>query len=260
MHDHRSTEDQVDALHDQLAQQERILAEQQRQIAALREAKRPGAGLAAWWRGLQRRGFMLGAVIFVPLLVVGTALAGIPGANGVITGCYNKANGQLRVIDADAGATCRTNEQTLTWSQTGPQGLPGLQGEPGPQGVPGPQGIPGLPGPQGEPGPQGLPGPQGEPGPAGISGYEVLKRETAFNSDQVKSLSVACPTGKRALGGGAEVFPGLVSGGFRVAPIAVTRSVPIPPLHDAWFGSATEITPDNDNWSLIVFVICGNVQ
>jgi len=71
---------------------------------------------------------------------------------------------------------------------------------------------------------------------------------------------VQCPPGKRALGGGAEVFPGLVSGGgLRLAPVAITRSVPLPSSYDAWFASASEITPDSGNWSLIAFVICGNV-
>lgn len=265
MEEHKGIAETLSALQAQVA-------EQQREIAALRALQRRGGGFAAWWRNLQRRGMLFSTVIFLPLLAVGTAVASIPGAGGVITGCYNAANGQLRVIDAEGGATCRPNERQLTWNQTGPQGEPGpqgLPGEPGPQGIqglPGPQGISGPQGLPGEPGPQGLPGPQGisgEPGPQGapgISGYEVVREETAFNSDSVKNFSAQCPSGKRALGGGAEVFPGLLSGGLRFAPVAITRSVPIPPDYNTWFGSASEITPDAGNWSLLVYIICANVS
>ena len=99
----------------------------------------------------------------------GIGVAAIPSSSdGEITGCYGKSNGQLRVIDAQAGEQCKNNETRLTWSQTGPQGPPGSEGPPGPQGETGPQGEPGAPGPQGETGPQGepgAPGPQGETGP-----------------------------------------------------------------------------------------------
>jgi len=275
------------------ALEERVQS-QERELVGLRQVGRRGGGLRAWLSRLRQRGYLAGTVIFLPMLAAGTALAAIPGANGVITGCYTTSNGQLRVIDAERGEACRTNERQLTWSQTGPQGEPGpqgpqglqgepgaqgpqgLQGEPGPQGPQGlqgepgpqgPQGLQGEPGSQGERGLQGLqgpPGPQGERGPQGapgISGYEVVRSETAFNSEASKVLIVVCPAGKRALGGGAEVFPGLVSGGgLRMAPVAITRSVPVQSVDTAWLAMAAEITPDNGNWSLSAFVICGNVQ
>ncbi len=215
---------------------------------------------------------MLLGIIFLPVVFGGVALAGIPDPNGIITGCYDQKSGALRVIDASAGQQCDAKEAQLTWSQTGPQGPKGDKGDPGPQGlqgIPGEQGLQGLKGDTGDPGPQGLqgvpgmagapgePGPQGAPG---ISGYEVVRAETDFNSEAIKVLRVACPEGKRALGGGAEVFPGLTSGGaLRVAPVAITRNVPIPPGYKDWVAMATEITPDGGSWSLIVFVICGNV-
>lgn len=59
------------------------------------------------------------------------ALATIPGANGVISGCYNKASGLLRVVDAEAGESCGAAEQAIQWNQTGPQGPPGPAGAPG---------------------------------------------------------------------------------------------------------------------------------
>jgi len=64
------------------------------------------------------------------------AFAFIPGAGGVISSCYTtKVGTGLRVIDAEAGATCGKNETLLTWNQTGtrgPKGDDGLQGPPGP--------------------------------------------------------------------------------------------------------------------------------
>jgi hypothetical protein len=75
----------------------------------------------------------------------------------VISACYDKQSGQMRIYDADGGLpkACGAKEQSISWNQTGPQG---------PQGAQGPQGEAGLPGPQGEQGPA---GPQGEQGPAG---------------------------------------------------------------------------------------------
>jgi hypothetical protein len=84
-----------------------------------------------------RRRAVLVAVAAILVLAGGIAYAAIPGANGTITGCY-KANGSLRVIDAEAGQTCTSSEQQLTWNQTGPQGPEGPQG---PTGPPGPSGA-----------------------------------------------------------------------------------------------------------------------
>ncbi len=246
--------------------------EQQRQIAAL-TAQLQARGTRARFRfnRLRRSSAALLAAIILPVVFGGVALAaGIPGANGLITGCYDQKSGNLRVVAAEQ--ECNHKEAVLTWSQTGQQGPKGDKGDPGPQGlqgIPGEQGLQGLKGDKGDPGPQGLqgapgiagapgePGPQGAPG---ISGYEVVRGETAFNSEAIKVLGVPCPEGKRALGGGAEIFPGLTPGGaLRVAPVAITRSVPIPPRYKDWFATATEITPDGGNWSLSVFVICGHV-
>jgi hypothetical protein len=83
--------------------------------------------------------------------IVSVVRASIPDANGVLHGCYQKNNGQLRIIDP-AVDDCRPSEIALQWSQQGP---------------PGPQGPMGLQGPQGAIGPMGLQGPAGPPGPAG---------------------------------------------------------------------------------------------
>lgn len=41
----------------------------------------------------------------------------IPGPTGVINACYDKTNGNLRVIDPSRGQVCRTNEVVITLSQ-----------------------------------------------------------------------------------------------------------------------------------------------
>ena len=62
------------------------------------------------------------------LSVGGIAYATIPGASGVISACYQTQAGELRVIDAEAGAKCRAGETPLSWNQAGQQGQPGLSG------------------------------------------------------------------------------------------------------------------------------------
>jgi hypothetical protein len=73
------------------------------------------------------------------------AYASIPDSAGVIHGCYQKNNGQLRVIDP-AVSSCSPSETALQWSQIGPQGPAGPQG---PEGPAGPQGPAGPEGPSG---------------------------------------------------------------------------------------------------------------
>ena len=98
------------------------------------------------------------------LSIVAVALAGgvtyalIP-QDGVISACYVKATGALRVIDAVV-ATCRPGEVLLSWNQ---QGVPGAQGPIGPAG---PAGTDGADGADGTDGADGAPGAPGEPGPA----------------------------------------------------------------------------------------------
>jgi hypothetical protein len=95
-----------------------------------------------------RKWTLLGAVVIV-VAAAGTSFAAIPGANGVINACYKPFSGALRLIDAEAGATCIDKEKPLHWSVQGPKGD---KGDPGPQGVPGPAGPTGATGPAGPPG------------------------------------------------------------------------------------------------------------
>lgn len=60
-----------------------------------------------------------------------------PSAN-VLTGCYQKVNGQLRIVTS--ASQCRPSEIAISWNITGPQGPGGPQGPAGPQGPVGPEG------------------------------------------------------------------------------------------------------------------------
>src|SRR5262249_3202434 len=67
------------------------------------------------------------AVVLV--LVVGVARAAIPDStDGEIHGCFQKNQGQLRVIDAEGGDTCRPSELALAWGQVGPPAATGPGG------------------------------------------------------------------------------------------------------------------------------------
>ncbi len=91
------------------------------------------------------------------------ATAAIPGPGGVIAGCYVKSGGVLRVIDSSV-TTCKSNETSLDWNQTGAAGPAGPAGPTGPTGSPGPTGQTGATGPAGPTGPTGPAGPTGPEG------------------------------------------------------------------------------------------------
>jgi Collagen triple helix repeat (20 copies) len=171
-------------------------------------------------------GVVVGALAVT--LAGGIAWATIPGADGVIHGCYKAQNGQLRLVDPSSQSKhaahhsdCRPSELSIDWNQQGPQGIqgppgpkgdkgdPGIQGPPGPPGPKGDKGDPGIQGPPGPPGPKGDkgdPGIQGPPGPSGLSGLVVVTSPT-----QVVALfdfghaEATCPAGKTLIGGGGRL-------------------------------------------------------
>jgi len=88
------------------------------------------------------------AVLAMLALSAGLVTASIPNSlTGVISGCYAKSTGgTLRVIDVQAGETCKKGELPVFWNQTGPPGLTGAPGEQGPPGPPGPASLTALAG------------------------------------------------------------------------------------------------------------------
>ena len=224
-------------------------------------------------RGL--RMFLGAAAIFV--IGAGVAWAAIPGSSGVISGCYEKRTGILRVIDAETGKTCLSFETPISWNEAGlkgpmgdkgptgdkglagdkgPQGDPGLAGERGPMGAQGLEGEKGPTGDSGEQGPAGDKGPlgdkgavgdkgpQGDPGPpgGGIAGWEARLSATISDSATVKEIFARCPAGKRVIGGGFRL-------GDDVRNIVVVWSVPFSvPEGDGWHVIARERTESSSDW------------
>ena len=83
---------------------------------------------------------LAGAAVATIVVSGSLAIAAIPhSTTKVITGCYLKTTGTLRVIDKQANKTCKTTEIELSWNQQGNPGLPGAS-------ITGPKGDPGSPG------------------------------------------------------------------------------------------------------------------
>src|SRR5215467_13826507 len=184
----------------------------------------------------QRR---IAALLGVPVVIAvvaggaGLALASIPDSNtGVITGCYQMVGGQLRVIDAQAGAKCGTSEKKLTWNQTGPQG---------------PAGPAGPAGPDGAQGPQGPTGPAGPAGPTGASDVfsvtNTVGARLSGGSNPVRVASLSLPAGLYLIQGKVGIlnFDGSPQGGSCQINIngsmADIDEVVLPPLSALIIGS-----------------------
>ncbi len=166
------------------------------------------------------------------LLVVGSvALAAIPGADGVISGCYNTKNGKLRVIDQKTDS-CNNEETAISWNESGPAGPAGPQGPAGGVGPQGPQGVKGDPGTQGDvgpAGPAGAQGPQGDagaPGPAGPSGSPGPQGD-------VGPAGPAGAQGPQGVQGPPGPSARLICGGCDLTRIWLTGDYP-----DAWLKNA----------------------
>ena len=97
-------------------------------------------------------------------VVAGFAVGAIPGAGGVIHGCYLNSNGQLRVIDS---GSCKSGETALDWNGQGVAGAIGATGPSGATGASGAAGAVGATGATGATGAKGDTGATGASGPAG---------------------------------------------------------------------------------------------
>lgn len=60
-----------------------------------------------------RARWLVAVVVLTAVVTGGIAYAAIPDAGGVIRSCYTKSSGAWRVIDTDAGQSCKANEAAL---------------------------------------------------------------------------------------------------------------------------------------------------
>ena len=164
------------------------------------------------------------------LTVIMAAAAGIlwsssAGANGVIQACYQKENGQLRILQGSQ--QCRKSEMPISWNAQGPQGDKGDKGD------------------------------TGDTGPVGVSGLERIVFNSPTDSEPHKEAFAKCPPGKHVVGGGAQVF-------FRetstiMGPVAVKTSYPSQAMN-GWAASAEEVAPTNLMWHVTAFALCADVM
>jgi hypothetical protein len=101
--------------------------------------------------------------------------------------------------------------------------------------------------PAGPRGPVGPVGPAGPAGPAGLTGAERVDATSPSNSTSTRTMTVACPTGKRLFGGGVRLNPVL-------AQLAVQQS--FPDNDNIYRASVREVTGTALNWSITVFAVC----
>lgn len=102
--------------------------------------------------------------------------------------------------------------------------------------------------------PAGPTGPAGPAGPAGASGLSAVERvetTTASNSSNVKSAQMACPSGKRLLGGGARLNGG-------EAAVAIQAS--FPDNDNVYRATGREVVSTALSWSLTVYAVCANAS
>jgi hypothetical protein len=108
-------------------------------------------------------------------------------------------------------------------------------------------------GPTGPQGPAGPAGPAGAAGPPGLSQVERVETTSASNSTPTRTAFMACPAGKRLIGGGARVNPSPP-----VSGVAIQQS--FPDNDNVFRAYAREIVGTTSNWSLTVFAICATVS
>ena len=97
-------------------------------------------------------------------------------------------------------------------------------------------------------GPPGPAGPAGPAGPPGLSAVERVEATGALNSVAFKGAFLACPAGKRLIGGGTRI-----NGGNNI-PVAIITS--FPDNDNIWRTTARETATFQGTWSMTVFAIC----
>lgn len=75
------------------------------------------------------RTLIVASIVLVLGIGGGVAIADIPSSDdGTITACMLKPGGTIRLIDAEAGATCKKGETKVAWNADGQPGQDGVSG------------------------------------------------------------------------------------------------------------------------------------
>jgi hypothetical protein len=69
---------------------------------------------------------LLLAAAALVVIAAGAGYAAIPASDGTISACKD-SRGTLKVIDAEAGQTCKADQRLLTWNQHGPAATSGRE-------------------------------------------------------------------------------------------------------------------------------------
>lgn len=89
---------------------------------------------------------------------------------------------------------------------------------------------------------------------AGVSGLERVSFSSKADSTAQKKAFAKCPSGKKVIGGGAQVF----IAGNAVGPVVLKASFPSDVL-DGWAATAEEMVPTDLKWFVNAFAICAKV-
>jgi len=202
-------------------------------------------------------------------------LVGVGGVGGAVAG--NMLTGH----DIKNGTLGMRDLNHYTQNQIDQGGDRGPRGRRGPEGAQGPKGDTGAQGPKGDTGPQGPAGAPGLNGRNGVSGYEVdtWNYTKDASSDMGASYpgvgggaiaTVACTTGKEALGGGYW-FKSEGDNGFHSAAVSDGSGV-IASFPGRMDWNTNTVKPgDNSGWivqvndsvnlaDMVLYVVCANVS
>lgn len=197
---------------------------------------------------LFRRAFPLVAAVLVA--VIGVTAVAVAAGNATSSKAGKvKVKCPTRVLAGQKKVTCRLFGKL----PAGPQG---------PQGSKGPKGS------KGDKGPKGDKGDKGATGAPGVSGYEVVnqtfKEVFIENSGGMRGLSevktVACPAGKRAIGGGSDLGTNATQNGQQRS-VSVSLSAPNG-TGTAWSVQLfnNETTGGGTSIDLRVYAVCASVN
>jgi hypothetical protein len=136
-------------------------------------------------------------------------------------------------------------------ASVGLAGSSGTQGPKGEKGDPGPAGPKGATGAKGSNGPAGPAGAAGPTGPSGISGWQyVVSAGQDVPHGLTHGATAECPSGKKALGGGASSTDSIYS--------RITESAPTNP-GTGWFAVVANQGDASIHMTMYAWAICAYV-